>query len=411
LVAWCGDPRRYAVLWLAFVGLLFGGAHQIVQEIKQGDAERADLQAYHRAVRDTLFDACWNRAGQSFREEAGTGDVTLRPRMMSYCTCLDIEVEKSYTPEQFAAVPKERWWARGDDKIERIMQTCRIEDSSFVRAALIIRKNGGNPDSEAMQPKILAYTACIKAELAGSTRRRPLWGSRRIARGRTATTNSARSSPAAQNTRSFSHYAAPIHPLRGRLAEKSLHSKTLPHSHAAAPFLARGPLRDNERRFESHLPGQVVEIGRGRHHRFVDLGELRLRAAPLNAHGVAQAVIAVRHGRIDPEKAPEIDLSLGLDREALERNSAYRALRHVADRHAGIERGNQVFLRVGEAIRAAELQWLVDIDREGAPHELPADAEAFHFRAAARLTLPRRGDPPFRLAVRGIASDMPDQRE
>jgi len=115
LVAWCGDPRRYAVLWLAFVGLLFGGAHQIVQEIKQGDAERADLQAYHRAVRDTLFDACWNRAGQSFREEAGTGDVTLRPRMMSYCTCLDIEVEKSYTPEQFAAVPKERWWARGDD--------------------------------------------------------------------------------------------------------------------------------------------------------------------------------------------------------------------------------------------------------------------------------------------------------
>jgi hypothetical protein len=43
----------------------------------------------------------------------------------------------------------------------------RIEDSSFVRAALIIRKNGGNPESEAMQPKILAYTACIKAELAG----------------------------------------------------------------------------------------------------------------------------------------------------------------------------------------------------------------------------------------------------
>jgi hypothetical protein len=167
LIAWCGDPRRYAVLWLAFVGMLFGGAYQLVHEIKQGDAERADLQAYHRAVRDTLFDACWNRAGQSFREETGTSDVTLRPRMMSYCTCLDIEVEKSYTPEQFAAVPKERWWARGDDKIERIMQTCRIEDSSFVRAALIIRKNGGNPDSEAMQPKILAYTACIKAELAG----------------------------------------------------------------------------------------------------------------------------------------------------------------------------------------------------------------------------------------------------
>src|SRR5689334_19551246 len=140
LIAWCGDPRHYAVLWLAFVGLLFGDAYQIVQEIKRGDAERADLQAYHRAVRDTLFDACWNRAGQSFREEAGSGDVSLRPRLMHYCTCLDIEVEKRFTPEQFAAVPKERWWARGDDKIDRIVQQCRISDSSFVRAALTIRK-------------------------------------------------------------------------------------------------------------------------------------------------------------------------------------------------------------------------------------------------------------------------------
>src|ERR1051326_6693284 len=98
LIAWCGAPRHYAVLWLAFVGLLFGGAYQIVQEIKRGDTERADLQAYHRAVRDTLFDACWNRAGQSFREETGSGDVSLRPRLMHYCTCLDIAVEKSFTP-------------------------------------------------------------------------------------------------------------------------------------------------------------------------------------------------------------------------------------------------------------------------------------------------------------------------
>src|SRR5207302_157233 len=303
--------------------------------------------AYHRAVRDTLFDACWNRAGQSFREEAGTGDVTLRSRMMSYCTCLDIEVEKSYTPEQFAAVPKERWWARGDDKIDRIMQTCRIEDSSFVRAALIIRKNGGNPESEAMQPKILAYTACIKAELAGGY----------------------------------------------------------------TPATVLGILLDNERRFESHLPGQVVEIGRGRGDGLVNLVKLCRRAVSFDAHRVTQVFVSGRHRGIDPEKAPEIDLSLGLDREALERNSADRALRHVADRHAGIERSNQVFLRVGEAVRAAELQRLVDIDREGAPHELPANAEAFHFSAAARLTLPRRGNPPFRLAVRGLASDTPDQRE
>jgi hypothetical protein len=84
---------------------------------------------------------------------------------MHYCTCLDIEVEKRFTPEQFAAVPKERWWARGDDKIDRIVQQCRISDSSFLRAALTIRKNGGNPESDAMQPKLLAYTACVEAEL------------------------------------------------------------------------------------------------------------------------------------------------------------------------------------------------------------------------------------------------------
>ena len=167
VIAWCGEPRRYAILWIAFVVLLFGGARLIMFEIQRGDAQRADLQAYHRAVRDTLFDGCWNRAGLVFRADAGTGDLALRPRMMSYCTCLDIEVEKSYTPEQFVAVPKEQWWARGDDKIDRITQKCRIEDSSFVRAALTIRKTGGNPDSDMVQPKILAYTACVKVELDG----------------------------------------------------------------------------------------------------------------------------------------------------------------------------------------------------------------------------------------------------
>lgn len=169
LIAWCGEPRRYAVIWIGFVALLFGGARLIALEIQRGDAERADLQAYHRTVRDTLFDACWNRAGQAFREETGTGDLALRPRMMHYCTCLDTEVEKRYTPEQFAAVPKERWWSRGDDKIDHVVQRCRVSDSSFVRAALTIRKNGGNPDSDAMQPKLLAYTACIDVELDSYT--------------------------------------------------------------------------------------------------------------------------------------------------------------------------------------------------------------------------------------------------
>jgi hypothetical protein len=164
VIAWCNDPRRYPFLWLGFVAVLFGGSYQIVNEIKRGDAEREATQAYHRAVRDTLFDACWNRAGQAFSKDPGAA-ASLRPRMMNYCTCVDIEVEKNYTPQQFAAVTKDQWWASGDEKIDRIVQKCRIDDSSFVRAAQTIRKNGGNPESEAMQPKILAYAACVKAEL------------------------------------------------------------------------------------------------------------------------------------------------------------------------------------------------------------------------------------------------------
>ena len=164
VIAWCNDPRRYPFLWLGFVAVLFGSSYQIVNEIKRGDAERGVTQAYHRAVRDTLFDACWVRAGQAFGKDAGAA-ASLRPRMMNYCTCVDIEVEKTYTPEQFAAVTKDQWWASGDEKIDRIVQKCRIDDSSFVRAAQTIRKNGGNPESDAMQPKILAYAACVKAEL------------------------------------------------------------------------------------------------------------------------------------------------------------------------------------------------------------------------------------------------------
>jgi hypothetical protein len=164
VIAWCNDRRRYPFLWLGFVAVLFGGAYQIVNEIKRGDAERGAAQAYHRAVRDTLFDACWVRAGQAFRADAGAA-ASLRPRMMNYCTCVDIEVEKGYTPQQFAAVTKDQWWAGGDEKIDRIVQKCRIDDSSFVRAAQTIRKNGGNPESDAMQPKILAYAACVKVEL------------------------------------------------------------------------------------------------------------------------------------------------------------------------------------------------------------------------------------------------------
>lgn len=165
VIIWCNDQRRYPVLLMLFVLLLFGGARQITNEIRYGDAERVAAQAYSRTVRDTLFEACWLRAYDPLRNNAGATEISIRPRLMSYCTCLDMEVEKSYTPEQYAAVPKDRWWQSGDQKIDRIVQTCRIEDSSLVRAAQIIRKTGADPESEGMRGKLLAYTACVKLEL------------------------------------------------------------------------------------------------------------------------------------------------------------------------------------------------------------------------------------------------------
>src|SRR5712672_2992287 len=80
-----------------------------------------------------------------------------------------------------------------------------------------------------------------------------------------------------------------------------------------------GPSRrslDNEGRFEGHGLGHVVEVGRGRHHRLVDLGELLLGAATLDANDVAQVLVARRHGGIDSKEAAEINLAIGLDLQA-----------------------------------------------------------------------------------------------
>src|SRR5712672_937349 len=71
---------------------------------------------------------------------------------------------------------------------------------------------------------------------------------------------------------------------------------------------------DDQGRFKGHWPGQIVEIGRGCHYRIMDLGELLFRDVTLDADRVAQVLVALRHGRIDPEEPAEIDLSVGLDR-------------------------------------------------------------------------------------------------
>ena len=67
-----------------------------------------------------------------------------------------------------------------------------------------------------------------------------------------------------------------------------------------------------------------------------------LGAATLDADGVAQLLVARRHGGIESEEATEIDLTVGLDLQAFEGDPAHRALRHVSHRHAGVERRQQM---------------------------------------------------------------------
>jgi hypothetical protein len=165
VIAWCGDLRRYPFLWVGFVGFLFGGAYQIMDEIRRGDSERAALQAFQRDVRDKLGDACYARAYQAIG--AGSGDIGMNLRVPHFCTCLDSEVEKSYSPEEFAPVAKERWWQSGDGdaKIGRIIHKCRLYDSSVVRAVRTIRESGGDPGDTAMNAKLLDYAACADLEM------------------------------------------------------------------------------------------------------------------------------------------------------------------------------------------------------------------------------------------------------
>src|SRR4051794_7133262 len=75
---------------------------------------------------------------------------------------------------------------------------------------------------------------------------------------------------------------------------------------------------DDEDRSDPHGPGQIVEVGRGSHPRLVDRGELLLGAAALDADGVGEALVARRHGGIEPEEAAEVDLALRLDLQAFD---------------------------------------------------------------------------------------------
>src|SRR6266403_3691961 len=162
---------------------------------------------------------------------------------------------------------------------------------------------------------------------------------------------------------------------------------------------------DNEGRFEGHGPGHVVEIGRSRHHRLVDLSELLLGAAALDADDVAQVLVPRRHGGIDSEEAAKIELAIGLDLQAFEGDPAHRTLRYVPHRHAGVERREQMFLRIGEPVCSTQFARFIDVDREPTRHPFSADPEAFDLRTAPGLSLPGRGDPPVCLAFCGVSPE------
>src|SRR2546423_326844 len=76
---------------------------------------------------------------------------------------------------------------------------------------------------------------------------------------------------------------------------------------------------------------------------------------------------------------------------------------------AAAERSQKMLLRIGERVGAPKFAGFVDIDRNPAGHALSADLEALDLRAAPRLALPGRGDPPVGLGLRGTPLGAVDQ--
>ena len=120
---------------------------------------------------------------------------------------------------------------------------------------------------------------------------------------------------------------------------------------------------------------KLLEIGRGGHYRLVDLGELLFCTVTPDADGVAEVLEALRRGRIHLQgNRGDRSRRRGLDLARLSRViPRTAALRRVSDRHASVERRQQVLLRIGETVRSAEFVRLVDVDREPARHLFSAD--------------------------------------
>src|SRR5204863_7588106 len=123
-------------------------------------------------------------------------------------------------------------------------------------------------------------------------------------------------------------------------------------------------LLDNQSWFQSHGVRKVEEIGRGCNHRLMDLGELLLGPVTFYTNGVAQALVARSHSRIYPEETSEIDLAFDLNLKPFESDPSDCALRRIPYCHAGVERCEEVFLRVSKGVAAAQFVWFIDVERE-----------------------------------------------
>ena len=92
-------------------------------------------------------------------------------------------------------------------------------------------------------------------------------------------------------------------------------------------------------------------------------------------------------------------------RSSCEFDAFERANGAVSDDHAGVERGEQMFLRIGVLVGAAEFQRFVDLDREIFGDPFAANRAAGHAGVRPRAAPPMRGDLPISLAFGGIAAD------
>ena len=158
----------------------------------------------------------------------------------------------------------------------------------------------------------------------------------------------------------------------------------------------------------SHWLGHIVEIRRGRHHRFVDLGELLLGTATLDADDVAQSLVARPNGGIDSKEATEVDLTISFDLQAFEGDSRTA---HCATYPTVIQA-----LSAANRCSCGLANWFDPPSSQGSSISIenrrdtccrrsrsPRRANGFAFG------LPGRGDAPGSLAFCSVSPDAVDQ--